>query len=336
MKSKKKMVLSCYYFSLMFFIGLALFPTYGGCMQGLSPPGPVGATDVNQAISAPPGLYGGIVYGYLNYKDWYFEDDSTPIDDGTHFAGIGLAYSYDFKVFGGSVMSTISGGFQTVKFRYNDSSLNPSGEFSEYDGLMDVYTDLFFWTRFFPSKEFASQPKGSFIPYGLGIGTGLGVTWPVGTNDENEALNVGANIYTISPSVAMTWTIPSLLGKTLGDATQFSARVFYNYFTEDKDRHMQNGTLLSVDSAITQIKGPWQYGIALYVYKQLTDDELTYPRNDFRTATKTENVFGGPMVQYTFMAGGRMFVAKVRGSIGIHARNGADAPGITCALSTKF
>lgn len=305
---------------------VSLAPENVYAAQGLTPAGPIGGTDMNQALTPPSGLYGGLVYGYVHYNDWYFDDSKGhPIDDGTHFGALGLMYVYDTKLFGGSVLSSMSIGYQTLTFGYNETALNPTGTYYDAEGLMDMYTDIFFWTRFFPGKAFTSQPKGSFIPYGLGIGGGLGMTWPTGAFDEDDPFNVGSNHYTFSPSIAATWTTPSLIGKALGDATQFSARVFYNHYTENEDLEFTNGALLSVDYAITQLSGAWQYGIQGNAFKQVSGDDLGAKAIAMgRTKNRTESINLGPIVQYNFLVKNKPYFAKAKIGSNVHCRNGAD------------
>ncbi|WP_414705749.1 transporter [Pseudomonas sp.] len=56
---------------------------------------------------------------------------------------------------------------------------------------------------------------------------------PIGEYSKNSPVNVGANSWDIVPSVALMYTGQSILGKSFGQATEYSARLFYYYYTEN-------------------------------------------------------------------------------------------------------
>ena len=311
---------------------MPFYPGNALASQGISPSGPIGGTDLNQALNPPHGVYGGLILGYVDFLDWYFDDDTGhEIGDGQSYAALSLSYVYGAKIFGGTVSSSIMAGYEDLTFGFKEQN-----RYYDDSGAMDIYTDIFFWSRFFPSRAFLSQPETSAIPYGLGVGGGLGVTWPTGAYDEDSNYNVGSNFYTLSPSIALTWTVPSLFGKALGDATQFSTRVFYNYYTENEDADFRNGAILSMDYSVTQIAGPFQYGIAGLIYRQVADDDFTGPKSAGRTENKAKSMAIGPVAQYSFTAQGRPWTAKLKTGKVFYARNAATTYSAVLTLGTSF
>lgn len=55
-----------------------------------------------------------------------------------------------------------------------------------------------------------------WIPYGLNVLLGLGVTFPTGKYDKSEMVNVSANVYDFAPNFALTYVVPSIFGEELG------------------------------------------------------------------------------------------------------------------------
>lgn len=308
---------------------LVTFPGNSFALQGIAPSGPIGGTDINQALIPPPGLYGAVVAGVLDFNGWVL-DDGTEIDAGNSatIIAIGLAYVWDFKLFGGSVLTSISTGYQDQEWTIGGSEVDP------FSGYIDIYSDIFYWGRFFPSNAFLKQPKGSMVPYGLAVAGGLGITFPTGTYDSDEPNSVGSNVYTISPSVSLTYTAPSLLGKTLGDATQFSFRTFYNTYTDQEDRNYRNGDIVNTDYSITQIKNNWQYGIDGTYYVQVTDDKFI--NGNSGVSNRTEMFSVGGVLGYNFAIHKQPFFTKFKANFFVDGKNTADSNIAFLTIGTKF
>src|SRR3546814_18786469 len=114
-------------------------------------------------------------------------------------------------------------------------------------------TTLFRSSYFFADELSTHEQAGLRpIPYGLAVLVAFGVSFPTGDFDASKGTNVGANFYDFAPSVGITYTVPSLLGSKLGQATEFSARAFYHDYTENDTTQYQTGNIFSVDFAITQ------------------------------------------------------------------------------------
>jgi len=312
------------------FLGTVInHPGNSFALQGIAPSGPIGGTDINQALLPPPGLYIGLVGGYMDFTGW-IDNDGNKIDAGDHatISAVGMAYVWDFQVFGGSILSSISSGYQDQKWSIGGS------EEDHFYGMIDIYSDIFYWGRFFPSEAFTSQPEGGRVPFGLAIGGGLGMTFPTGTYDDGVANNIGSNVYTISPSISFTYTTPSLLGKTLGDGTQFSTRIFYNEYTDQDDKNYRNGDIINIDYAVTQIKENWQYGITGAYYFQVQDDEFLDGTTGVENRTRMFSV--GPVVAYNFMIGERAFFAKFKNCYYVDGQNVAKSTIAFLSIGTKF
>ena len=249
-------------------------------------------------------------------------------DDAT-ITGFGFSYVWDVKIFGGSVLSSFCSGYTDETWWIADSSNK-----DHFSGVSDIYADLFYWGRFFPSESFLSQPKGQMVPFGLAVAGGLGITFPTGTYSEHHANNIGSNQYTYSPSLSLTYTAPSLLGKTLGEGTQFSARFFYNMYGKQKDRNYRNGDLLNIDYAITQLKGKWQFGLTGTYYVQTTDDKFYEGTTGIKNKTQMLSV--GPIIGVSFKIMGKDFFAKFKNCYRVFMDNGADSTVYFLSLGTKF
>ena len=317
--------------ALVLFGAVACFPLNAMALQGRAPSGPIGGTDINQALVGPTGLYGGLVYGYMDFTDWVDGDgNKTHVGGGAQISAIAFAYVWDTTLFGGSIVSSFSMGYQDQQDWY----VGDPAASDDFSGLIDVYSDIFFWGRLFPSEHFATQPRGSHIPYGLGVGGGLGITFPTGSYDDNATNSVGSNTYTIAPSVALTYTMPSLVGKFLGDATQFSVRIFYNEYTDEKNKNYRNGDIVNIDYAASQIKGDWQYGLAGSYYKQVKDDAFLNGTTGVSNRTMMWSL--GPVVNYNFAIKEHLFSAKVKACVMLAEENTTESRIIFFSVGTKF
>ena len=310
-----------------FALGLFQSLPCANAAEGICPSGPLGGTDISQAILPPPGLYASIIAGGIDLPQWHMNDGTRVDSSGTVlYTGIGMMYAYETPVLGGQVASTLFAGVQDQDFGIDGYGKNQSS------GLIDMYSDLFLWSRFMPSQAFLKQPKGSVIPYGTGVLLGLGVTVPTGEYDASAPLNVGSNFFTLSPSAAITYTVPSLLGSFLGEATQFSSRIFYNYYTENNDTDYKSGATVSADFSITQIKGLWQYGIAGFAFSQVEDDEI----RGVTGGTRSSAFNIGPVIARNFMVGQRFFSGKLKLMTTLDGRNITKSHGFTFSIGTKF
>lgn len=287
-----------------------------------------GGTDLNQALLPPPGFYPGLVGGALDLGNFRIgAGDKLDGSGRVGFGAVGALVVWDAQLFGGQIASSIGFGKQKVCYGFA-----PAGE-SCSEGWMDTYTDLLMWSRFSPSNAFEEQPQGGkIIPYGTAVLLGLGVTWPTGEYDRNAPINVGSNFYTISPSIAVTHTSPSIFTAAPGRATQVSARLFYNNYTENKATGYNTGNTASVDFSVSEIIGAWTVGLTGTGWVQLADDRVNGVSNGVRGSSF--NI--GPIFQYEFMAGDRPTVAKMKILHTVAGEYNTNATGVTLSLGTKF
>lgn len=312
-------------------LGLALqailpAPVLAG--EGIRPAGPIGGTDIRQAILPPgPGLYGVGVGVNGRFPDYLTEDGHLDSDGQFIVGGIGLLAVYPFELFGGRLASSIfmSGGQTCFRIKPMPDSCS--------DGMGDPYADVLMWSRHFPSRT-ASPAGNPFLHYGLDTLVGLGLSIPAGVYDRHSPVNNGSNVYDIAPNFALTYTTPSVLGPALGDATEFSARVFYNYYTRNDANEYKSGDLISADFAVTQRRGAWQFGLTGTGFVQIEDDEIDGVPVPGGNRAKMLQL--GPIVSHDFMAGGRPWNVTVKGLFYVDGQNAAAPNVVVLRIGTKL
>ncbi|WP_018897943.1 transporter [Rhizobium sp. 2MFCol3.1] len=302
--------------------------------EAITPAGPVGGTDIRSALLPPPGTYGGFVgVGPAQLDGLYAPDGFMPGDGTMSLGGGGLLHVWDTQIFGGSVASSLFGGYTRVCFGLQGLPEQCA------KGFVDVYSDIFAWSRFFADEDFATQParEGGPIPYGTALLVGLGTTLPIGTYKNAGGLNTGTNFFAISPNIGITHTMQSILGPAFGEATEFSARLFYSYFTENDATQYQTGSVLSMDYALTQRAGNWQFGLAGSSFVQLGDDKVNGVALDSR-GTHAAQVNLGPLLSYDFMVNDHAFNITGKWLFSVYGENHALklGGGPTIRISTKL
>lgn len=296
--------------------------------EGLAPAGPIGGTDLNQALLPPPGVYLGVVGGNVDLSRFRLGSGLSADGRGeVNFGALGALVVYDTQLWGGQVASSIGYGQQKVCYAVYPLDLNCS------KGAMDLYTDVFLWSKFTPSEAFMSQSKdGRMIPYGTAVMAGLGVTWPTGEYDSAKPVNVGSNFYTISPSIAVTHTAPSIFGAQAGRASQFSARLFYNHYTENSATDYKTGDTVSIDFSFSEIVGAWTFGLAGSAWTQITDDAVHGVSNGIRASAA--NI--GPIMQYDFLMGSKPAYVKAKYTFMVGGERVTQSEGLTVSMGMKF
>lgn len=293
--------------------------------ESISPAGPIGGTDIRSAFLPPPGNYVAAVAGGMNIDNWYTANgDSMSADGHVYFAGTGLLHVYDQPFLSGTIGSTIYLGALRTCFGMSTVSCA--------SGMQDIYSDVFAWSKFNPSKQFSSD---SSIPFGTAYWVGLGLNIPTGSFKKDRMPNVGSNFYTISPNVGITHTVPSLLPEGLGEATELSARLFFNYYTENRDTDYHSGYVVSLDFAGTQRSGAWQYGVTGTTYKQLTDDTLN-GRQVSNGGSRAALFSVGPLLAYDFTVDGKPYNLMAKFLTTVWGENTTGVSGLTLRLATEF
>lgn len=293
--------------------------------ESISPAGPIGGTDIRSAFLPPPGNYIAGVAGGINVQKWY-NGNSDPMnaDGHVYFAGAGLLHVYDRQFLSGSLGSTLYMGVQRTCFGF--------ARVSCASGLQDIYSDVLAWSRFNPSEQFT---PGNPMPYGTAYWVGLGMNVPTGNYDKHRSPNIGSNFYTVSPNVGVTYTTPSVWPVGLAEATELSARLFFNYYTKNRDSGYQSGYVVSLDFAATQRNGPWQYGITGTTYQQLDDDRL----NGSAVANEGSRAASfsiGPLLAYDFSIDGKRYNLMAKFLSTTWGENTTGVSGLTLRLATKF
>lgn len=243
--------------------------------QGITYGGPVGGTDIQNAyLPGQSGFYGALVnvgaYGDALYGN-SGKSPTTAVNLPAYTAEFALLYVYPFKVFGGTLASSIADGISVGNITVN-------GRKESFKGLNDIYTDLFTWSKHLGST---SETEG---PRGLTVKLGYAMILPVGKYNTTDLYTAGHNIYIYIPNFALTYlTRPNFLG----DGLELSAHFFLDISGKNSATQYRNGIVGDVDMAISEIIGPWQVGIAGYYARQFSDDVSngeTFPGNRFGSA----------------------------------------------------
>ena len=300
----------------------------GSAGEAIRPAGPIGGTDIRQALMPPPGVYVGAAGVGLGLEHFWNGDDRLESHGSSRMAGVGIAVVYDTQLWGGSLGSTLATHYERTCFGLK-SMKKACGE-----GQGDTYTDVLMWGKNLSASPDTPNPT-PWIPYGLNVLVGLGVTIPTGKYSAKEGMNVGSNVYDFAPNVALTYITPSVFGQGWGDATEFSGRLFYNMYTKNDDTDYKSGDILSLDFAISQRFGQWQAGVAGSTFTQLKDDRLNgeVAPNDGNRA-KALNL--GPVVAYDFMWDGVPWSISAKGLLTVMGENIAGGPGLAIRIGRKL
>ena len=105
--------------------------------------------------------------------------------------------------------------------------------------------------------------------------TGLEVAFPTGTYSENALANLGYNHYTIRPMVAYTF---------MNEDWDASLKLTYNFNSENKATNYRSGEYFAGDYNLGYHLTPkLSVGAQGYFLKQITDDEITDKKIDFKS-----------------------------------------------------
>lgn len=309
-------------------LALTIMSTAANATEGVAPAGPIGGTDLNQALLPGPGFYPAIIGGGIDLSEYRLGGGGEADASGSvGFGAIGGLFVYDQKPFGGQLASSFGIGHQKSCY-----GIDPNNENCD-EGLMDLYTDLLMWSKFSPSESFFNQQESErVIPYGTAVMLALGATWPTGNYNSKEPMNVGSNFYTFSPSIALTHTVPSIFSDAENRGTQLSARLFYNHYTENKDTEYDSGDTVSIDFSVSEIIGNWTLGITGTGWSQVIDDTVGGVSNGVRASAL--NV--GPIVQYDFTLKDKPTFVKAKYLSTVGGEYTPQSDGLTVVIGTKF
>lgn len=301
-------------------------------VEGPTAAGPIGGTDIRAARLPPPGLYGGFQGFVSKAFDFIGEDDDTlpGFEDAElrkQYVAPFLLYVPDWQILGGSlgIIGYLPMGNQCGR-------LFPSQSDNCSLGFGDPYLELD-WSRSFGRYRASRDPKAYPIFQGLSVLFGFGTTFPVGTYDDDifldQVLSISTNIWTFSPSVAVTYTTPPILG----EGTEFSAKLFWNNYLENRASNYDTGDLVNIDFAITERWGRLQFGLAGYYAWQPEDDQRfgrIVPPNGWRV----ESLGLGPLASYDLPAYNATL--RIKSFHTVHERNAVDAWYVVFGWFQKF
>lgn len=302
--------------------------------EGVTLAGPIGGADINSASLPPPGLWGGFALATLygtrltgdNGKSISPDYSFLPKEGGAAVAG--LLYVYNTEILGGRIATSFLDSYS------GNTCLKISARVGNCAaGFNDAYSDLFFWSRLFPSAGYVSQSKASGppIPFGLTVGFGLGLGMPIGQYNAKQAFNQGTNLWDFAPNFALTYTLPGIVG----DATELSTRVFWNQYLRNSATDYLTGPILDTTFAATERFGAWQVGLAGDYFRQMKDDNIggvIVQPNGKRIASLTL----GPLLSYSFIAANRPWNIKAKAIFDTYSKNAAGTNRFILVLSTKF
>jgi hypothetical protein len=235
---------------------------------------PTGGNDLGGGLLPPPGLYGAVAYAPAIGENWYdaygHKSQSTVRMLSNTVAGA-LEYVYPFEVFGGHVASMFQASWSHARVRYEP------GFGDQHDsGLADPYVDVFNWSRnvggphYKLTDEDTSNSPFNFYPLGFNVSLGFAAKLPIGNYTDKKAINVGSNLWILSPNIGMTYLSPP---DPLGGPFEVSGRAYYSFPLENDVTHYQTGQVVDVDWAVAQYLNPaLEVGLAGVYQQQVTSD----------------------------------------------------------------
>jgi hypothetical protein len=240
-------------------------------VEGTAAAGPIGGTDIRQALLPPPGIYGGGVAFDAPVRQ-FFDGHGALIpalsETRIVLAGVApfLAWVPDIQVLGGSIGI---GGI--VSLGSECGRLFAATPRRCINGAGDPYVEVA-WSRYFGTPR-ASQYPGAFpIPEGLTLQLAFGTVIPVGSYDatiaRSNGVTLGNNIWDFAPIIAATYVTRPILA----EGTEISAKLYWNNYLANPATHYSTGALLNVDFAVTERIGRFQAGLAGFYSFQVADD----------------------------------------------------------------
>ncbi|ABB06192.1 phenol degradation protein [Burkholderia lata] len=283
--------------------------------QGVAYGGPVGGTDIQNAVLPDKaGFYGGLVVGYVKSYSLMGNGGQNSIADFSTSSGLSefaLLYIYPFKLFGGTLGTMVADGGGIGRVKLND-------RYESWRGFNDVYSDILMW----------STHVGDNPVRGLTVKLAYSMMLAAGTYDSRRIVSTGQNTFYYIPNFALTY----LTGPNrLGDGLELDGHVFFDIAGRNPTTNYNNGLVIDIDAAISEIIGRWQIGVAGYYARQVTEDRQNgqiVPGDRFGIAV------AGPVIAYSIPEWGAS--VKLKAQFGIWARNTAKANGLLLFFSKAF
>lgn len=242
-------------------------------VEGPAAAGPIGGTDIRQAIAPPPGLYvGGAFVGARTTRFVGPKDRQIPgLEDaqlGKVIGGPFALYVPDVTLWGGAI-----GLGGVLPFVHQCGRLFSGTSRECRSGMGDPYFEVD-WARYFGTPRASKHPNAYPIAEGLAVLLGLGVVVPIGDYSARDplrqSLSAGTNVWDVAPSVAVTYTTAPIIA----EGTEFSAKLFWNNYFANRKTDYRTGDLLNLDFAVTEHVGPMQIGLTGFYARQVEDDTI--------------------------------------------------------------
>ena len=299
-------------------LGTAVTPaaaTEGGVFGG-----PIGGSDIRSA-NLPPisGLYGAAIFlasNASNFRDQYgnYSVTSNP----SYFTGFveagALLYVYPIKPLGFTLASSIQLNTQEL-----DQALTITPKLrlqQRAAGFGDSYSDFFYASKYLGAFGAQAGPIKKFS-YGLTGAFGLAGELPIGRYDVRNFDNVGKNTFIAIPNAALTYlTGPNL---SIADATELSARFFYEAVQKNPTTLYHSGDIVDVDFAVTQRWENVQAGLAGAYARQVNNDLTATGGIAAPNGNIYEKFILGPVLAYDSPTLNTTF--KVKATFGVHNEN---------------
>jgi hypothetical protein len=199
-------------------------------------------------------------------------------------------------------------------------------------GAADPYVEIG-WFRYFGTPR-PSRVAGSFpILEGLAISAGIGAVFPVGQYNvrqvTQQGIGMGNNIFDIAPSLAITYTTPPVFA----EATELSAKLYWNKYRINSATQYQTADLVSVDFAVTERYGRFQLGVTgTYAFQFEGDKQfgVTVPPDGHRSEVLLlGGIFVYDMPEYAMSM-------KIKAVTSVIAANAVQSQDLTIAFIKKW
>lgn len=244
-----------------------------------------GGAYANGAEDSMSGNVPGPGFWFVNYTN-YYNADSFKDNNGNTLLGsdqfevtslvnvFRLAYTSNYKILGGN-----AGVFTLLPLVYLDVK-TPAGS-DTASGLGDI----------------TISPFISWHAKNLHWAVAIDSVLPTGAYDKDDIANIGRNVYTFEPLLAVTYLADN--------GFELTGKFMYDFNTKNTDTDYLSGQEFHTDLFAGQHIGAWTFGLNGYYYKQVTDDELNGQKVK---DNRGQAMALGPVIGYMYK--GQSFILK--------------------------